>query len=348
MKKFIAIILCLAMVLTPTLAVDFKDISNSKNQEAIESLYNLGIVEGYNNFYFEQTANLTRAEACAIIARALVKEEEIYKNHYDVFNDVSYTSWYRSYIDTAYRNGYMHGYGDTFGPKDEITYAQFATILTNILGYRDLTLLDKWPIMNLKIADHLNLFKNIYYFDVNSFITREDAAQMIYNSLEQPIVEIKNLKVVNTDKKLIDLIQSDYSYSIEGVIHYLETKNDITTFWLYDEKEWIKISIKDLKTPLHNNDIVKLTYNYKNEITNIEVVDCIKYPYVVEGIVTEHFRDENEKLTLILIDNIPFITNINYTAINIEETSFINGVGIRAYVDENDEIYYFEFYTVKE
>ena len=144
MKKIISLLLVLVMVFSMTAFASaagnsFTDIYNSKNEDAIEFLYDLGLVEGYSVTKFGPKKNLTRAEACALIVRALIEDDEIYASTKDTFIDVDYYAWYREWVDTAYRHDIMHGYGNAkFGPEDHVTYAQYATILVNALGYDSL------------------------------------------------------------------------------------------------------------------------------------------------------------------------------------------------------------------
>ena len=76
MKKIISLLLVLVMVFSMTVFASaagnsFTDIYNSKNEDAIEFLYDLGLVEGYSVTKFGPKKNLTRAEACALIVRAV-------------------------------------------------------------------------------------------------------------------------------------------------------------------------------------------------------------------------------------------------------------------------------------
>ena len=75
MKKFIAIIMAVIMVMSfATIAFaanGFTDVPKSRYEAAINELYDLGIVNGYSTTKFGTDYTLTRAEACAIIVRAL-------------------------------------------------------------------------------------------------------------------------------------------------------------------------------------------------------------------------------------------------------------------------------------
>lgn len=308
MKKFIALILSLVMLFslsTVAFAADdgyFYDISKSKNEDAIEYLYDLGVIEGYGNHKYGPTDTLTRAQACAIIVRAMLTDEEIFKDYNDTFVDVNWNEWYREYVDTAYRHDYMHGYGKGyFGPTDKVTYAQFATIVTNVLGYDATKLPGEWPANVLYVADKLDLFDNTTKFALASDpITREDAAQMIYNALDANMVEVVDGKLVATTATLADMIDSDYSYVTEGVIVYIEQEPMISNrfiahFWMVDEDgEMIEVygACDDV---IHMDDYVTVTRDHTDDVIDIDVYHTEtveKMVWVNEGGSHYHY-DEN-------------------------------------------------------
>ena len=121
MKKFIAIIMAVIMVMSfATIAFaanGFTDVPKSRYEAAINELYDLGIVNGYSTTKFGTDYTLTRAEACAIIVRALYGEKTVP----DVINftDVSYRDWFYDYVNTAVFYDIMHGHNaTTFAPND--------------------------------------------------------------------------------------------------------------------------------------------------------------------------------------------------------------------------------------
>ena len=93
MKKIISLLLVLVMVFSMTAfasaATPFDDTYYSKNREAIEALYGLGILEGYGNGKYGPGNTLTRAEACAIIVRAMVEDDLIYESRVNTFTSDS-------------------------------------------------------------------------------------------------------------------------------------------------------------------------------------------------------------------------------------------------------------------
>ena len=214
MKKFIAIIMAVIMVMSfATIAFaanGFTDVSKSKYETAINELYDLGIVNGYSATKFGTDYTLTRAEACAIIVRALYGEKTVP----DVINftDVSYRDWFYDYVNTAVYYDIMHGHNaTTFAPNDEITYDQMATLVLNALGYNAPQLAGEWPVNVERMATRLGLYINIpIYFDGSEYITRGEACQMLYNALDCYVVEYVRGRIIETDYTLYEAMGFDY------------------------------------------------------------------------------------------------------------------------------------------
>lgn len=214
MKKFIAIIMAVIMVMSfATIAFaanGFTDVSRSRYEDAINELYDLDIVNGYSVTKFGTDYTLTRAEACAIIVRALYGEKTVP----DVINftDVSYRDWFYDYVNTAVYYDIMHGHNaTTFAPNDEITYDQMATLVLNALGYNAPKLAGEWPVNIERIATRLGLYTNIsIYFDGSEYITRGEACQMLYNALDCFVVEYVRGRIVETDYTLYEAMGFKY------------------------------------------------------------------------------------------------------------------------------------------
>lgn len=191
MKKFLSVILALAMAMSLSVsafAADFKDTVDIPQSEAIDVIETLGIVNGYDNDVFGPNDILTRAQLCTILTRALYGDP-IYTST-NQFKDVAPTHWANAYINTAYAYGLMTGYGNGyFGPEDKITYTQMAAVIMKALGY-DCGKIN-WPIGINSMGHTLGLFDNVKFANYTDGCTRAHAAQMIYNAFELPFVNHK-------------------------------------------------------------------------------------------------------------------------------------------------------------
>ena len=214
MKKIIAIILAVIMIMSlATVAFaanSFTDISNSKNKEAIETLYELGVIDGYSKTKFGPKLTLSRAEACAVMVRALYGDKIVYWTN--SFTDVPVRAWYAPYVDVAVYYDIMHGHSaTTFAPDEDITYDQMATLVLNALGYNAPQLSGTWPENVERIANILGLYDNTSRFVLGSdVITREDACQMLYNALDCSVVEYVRGRIVETDQTLYEAMGFEY------------------------------------------------------------------------------------------------------------------------------------------
>lgn len=214
MKKIIAVILAVIMIMSlATVAFaanSFTDISNSKNKEAIETLYELGVIDGYSKTKFGPKLTLSRAEACAIMVRALYGDKIVYWTN--SFTDVPARAWYAPYVDVAVYYDIMHGHSaTTFAPDEDITYDQMATLVLNALGYNAPQLSGTWPENVERIANILGLYDNTSRFVLGSdIITREDACQMLYNALDCSVVEYVRGRIVETDQTLYEAMGFEY------------------------------------------------------------------------------------------------------------------------------------------
>ena len=189
MKKFITMILVVAMVFslgTITFATDFSDVSTEHNNyEAIEVLETIEIVKGNGAGAYGPSDILTRAQLCTMLTRAIYGDE-IYHSDSNIFADVEIDHWAYDFINTAYINNLMIGYGnDMFGPEDELSYTQTARTILNALGYGEL----EWPTGVDKVALKLGLYENMSITNFEAGCTRAHAAQMIYNAFDLNTVD---------------------------------------------------------------------------------------------------------------------------------------------------------------
>lgn len=185
----------------------FIDVSGKKYEDAIGILADFGILSGYPDGTFLPDNNITRAEFTTIAA----KFAEIPQNLGDSsFTDVPEGHWAKGYINAAYKNGYISGYGNgIFKPNNNVTYQEVATILVNILEYprekdfknikikemyeqlninesiRDRFYNLPWPYNYIEAATNLNIWKGIEETDFSKPSTRKDVALMVFNAYFQ-------------------------------------------------------------------------------------------------------------------------------------------------------------------
>ncbi len=159
------------------------------NNNAVSTMYNAGIINGYPTGDFAPNASITRAEFAAIAARF---SDASYTGS-DLFPDIS-GSWAKDYINIAANLGWIEGYQDgTFRPDAYITRAEVATLVDRVTGRH---LEDKSVLLTGMVTFPDNMDQTVwYYLDIQEAInshqyTRTEAGNT--NSAETWSVLMEN------------------------------------------------------------------------------------------------------------------------------------------------------------
>ncbi|MDY0235575.1 MAG: S-layer homology domain-containing protein, partial [Gudongella sp.] len=116
-----------------TSAQGFNDVNESRwSAKHIATLANGKIVDGYLDGSFKPGKYITRAELATIASRF----DNLSPFESNSFSDVE-GHWANEYINSAAQKGWLNGYPDgTFKPNQEITRAEFVTLVNNVLERR--------------------------------------------------------------------------------------------------------------------------------------------------------------------------------------------------------------------
>lgn len=94
----------------------------------IETMYNQGWINGYPDGYFRPAVGINRAEIAKMVVNAFEIDQDLFGAPH--FDDVGESDWFYGYVETAYNNGLMRGYGDgSFGPANAVTRAETTKIV---------------------------------------------------------------------------------------------------------------------------------------------------------------------------------------------------------------------------
>lgn len=154
--KFFAVLICtLTMCTVGASAQTFSDLPSSHwAYEAVEYLYENGVVVGYPDGTYKADNNVTRAEFCSMVVSALrLREKSIdttrdYKDVEDwywAYNDIQLASFFDLVVGTP--DGYFY-------PTNTVTRAQALSVVLNSLSISDMTqeealaILSKYPDAN--------------------------------------------------------------------------------------------------------------------------------------------------------------------------------------------------------
>lgn len=194
LKKSLCLVLALIFVLglctvgSNAAFAQYTDLDKVTYEEAVEVLSGLGVIEGYPDGTFNPTANVTRAEAAAMIARMMLGRDKADRLPVgDVkFSDVPETNWAAKYIAFCANKGIIVGMGDgTFHPAENVTGTQMATMLLRALGYGVMGEYEGkgWDINAVSDALYYKVFEDSKVNDFSQAATREETALYCWNTM---------------------------------------------------------------------------------------------------------------------------------------------------------------------
>ncbi|MEY8744874.1 S-layer homology domain-containing protein [Bacillales bacterium AN1005] len=110
------------------------------------------------------------------------------------FNDVQSGSWYNRAVEVMVAQHIVKGVDDAnFAPQSPVTRAEFAALLTRMLGLEETAnapfadvVKDKWYASSVAAAYQAGIINGVsdMAFEPNKQITREQMAVMTYNALQ--------------------------------------------------------------------------------------------------------------------------------------------------------------------
>ena len=217
-KKVLSLVLCVAMMLSVMVVgagAAFSDQSKIKNTEAVDMCTALNIIGGYPDGTFKPEGNITRAEVTKMICVALNggKEPNVGTNATPTFSDVRTnpnSAWAEGYIESCYAQGIVSGVGGgKFAPAGNVTATQMAKMLLVALGYNadnEGFTGNAWATNVNVRASQKGLYEDLENIDVNAALTRDNAAQMIWNALNAYEVEYKTTLITDSKGQLTSQI----------------------------------------------------------------------------------------------------------------------------------------------
>ena len=265
----------------------FSDQSKIKNTEAVDACTALNIIGGYPDGSFKPEGNITRAEITKMICVGLNggKEPNLATNTTPTFSDVRGTvsAWAEKYIESCAAQGIVSGVGGgKFAPAGNVTGTQLAKMLLVSLGYNATT--EKFTgnawATNVNVrATQKGLYEGLEKMDVSATLTRDNAAQMVWNAMNAYEVEYKTNLIAGSDGKLSTQItvQDKVVGSTNDKITLLEEKyeawTDVGTLSNIDgEKLTITMNAADVSA----SDYVNKDKNDKATIGDVTFSDLDK------------------------------------------------------------------------
>ena len=239
LKKVLSLVLCVAVMLSVMVmgaGAAFSDQDKIENTEAVNMCTALNIIGGYPDGSYKPEGNIKRSEITKMICVALNggKEPNVSTNTTPTFSDVRGTNaaWAEGYIESCVAQGIISGVGGgRFSPNGNVTGTQLAKMLLVSLGYNANTegfVGNAWATNVNVIASQKGLYEGLESMDTSAALTRDNAAQMVWNAMNAYEVEYKTTIVTGEDGKLetIVTVQDKVVGDNDDKITLLEDKYD--------------------------------------------------------------------------------------------------------------------------
>jgi hypothetical protein len=195
----------------------------------VETMYNYGWINGYPDGLFRPGVGINRVEVAKMVVNAFEIDQDLAGAPH--FGDVTDSDWFYGYVETAYNNGLMRGYGDgTFGPSNAVTRAETAHITYN---------------SQLVVAPVMGPAEGTLEVTLSDMTPR--GTNVPYNSTSVPYLTVE---VTASDDSDVEI--SSMTYTRLG----LGDNDDFDNVWL--EIDGFKVGNDK---SVNNDDIVELRFN---------------------------------------------------------------------------------------
>ena len=222
MKKLLALILVICSLSSVCVYAE------GGVEEKIETLKKYHIVSCYEDGNFYPEKNITRAEFCKLVSAMLGENDPKPTVNSYYFKDVPKEFWANPYITYCRNLGLVNGVYETeklyavvvdengnetgkeelflrddfnelhgtnagtppnlFAPNDFITRRDALKIIVNALGYEPMAIKEGgYPNGYIAAAERIGIIKS-RYGDTTEYLTREGAAEIIYDALSVPLM----------------------------------------------------------------------------------------------------------------------------------------------------------------
>lgn len=312
LKKLVSVIVTVAMLISSLAALSvgaatgqYGDVQESNSYyKAIKVLSGLGIVEGDDEGNFNPTSNIKRSEMVAMVCRAMGQEDVAKASGGSSFDDVAADHWAAGYIAWGVAGDIIYGVGDNkFDPDANVKFQDAVVMVLRALGYERIAQRSEnggYPTGYLKVASQRGVLASTN-FDGATAATREVVAQVIYNALTTPLVDVSYYAPNPKDD--------------EYVVYDGKNGTDLRTLLTYTNE------IYKVKATVENT--AKTEENLRKDVDNPKVeLDIIgTYDYYWDEILDNQFSSKKSTIK-------PYVGET--------EVGDYLGYTVEAYIVEND------------
>lgn len=189
--KILSMVLILMLMATSlAFAALPSDVTGESYEAAVQKLMDRGVITGDTDGLFHPEASLTRAQACAIVVRAMNPPyAELFGTATQSVPDSGFTDmgghgWALPYINYAVKNGITVGVGNNkFNPTGQVKSAELITFVLRAAGYNDATIGGTWPENYIQKSKDLDLGTGLGT-EIPEYINKWMTAQFTFNALD--------------------------------------------------------------------------------------------------------------------------------------------------------------------
>ena len=315
--------LCVAVMLSVMVlgaGAAFSDQDKIENTEAVDACSALNIIGGYEDGSYHPERNIKRSEVTKMICVALNggTEPNLAAPATPTFTDVRGTSdsWAEKYIEYCVAQGIVSGVGDNrFSPAGNVTGTQLAKMLLVCLGYdADIENFTgtAWDTNVNVRASQKGLYEGLETLDPSVAVTRDQAAQMVWNAMQAKEVDY-DYTLVSENGQLISkptlwdkattLLESKYDATIvEAALLTNVSQDDKGTYTVTagDEtytkvaNDYSSLMGQNVDIMIKNNDNSKVYGIYANEDSDVVATGVVGDLDTVSGSTDKIKLDSTE------------------------------------------------------
>ena len=278
MKKLLALVLALVMSMSLVTISNaaFSDADKIDHTEAVEVMNALGVINGMPDGSFAPAGNVTRAEMAKMITIIMLGDIDAaaFKGTATDLTDIN-GHWAEGYIKYCYSQGVIAGRGDgTFAPNANVTAVEAAKMLLVAIGYNATVqgyVGSQWSINIIRDAQLSKLFADLSVTSTK-VLTRDEAAQMIYNAVDADLIEKTPSLNINTGSITYSYKANDNGKDLLSETFKVKSAKGYLTDASYDSnKKTFTYEVKDALTggtvasssaTLQDADVLKSSTDY--------------------------------------------------------------------------------------
>ncbi|MBR5641150.1 MAG: S-layer homology domain-containing protein [Firmicutes bacterium] len=215
MKKIIALLLCLCLLLgnvSAVSAISFSDVPEGTYY--YEPVYNIawsGIINGFPDGTFGPGKPITREQMAVMLVN--MQKLSPYTPSTAKFPDVPSTRWSYKYVEAAAKAGFISGYPDgTFKPDRNVSYNEAITMIVALMGYKLADLGGTYPTAFTNKARDLGILNTCAMLG-DSAASRANVSCFIRDAILSSQGDQDVFKHKGTNYKVT--LGSDFAYYVE-------------------------------------------------------------------------------------------------------------------------------------